>query len=329
VFCIWGNSLQVTEKSFVSIPEIKLPLLEAPPAAKELVQETIDVQPIEIPTPNSSGLIISFGKTLEFLPEKTVTRRNWKDIHAQKFINAFNQNKLVQAFDKDARYGGKQIGWCRLLCAPYKERLCDMPSEDLLAEGGMCNTIGEFIEKYFDRNPHLEVWVIRFEFIADLALAVEVPPGGNIGLNSKTIVDQVADSPSLEVEVLEPEEKPVYTISIIADGNFFEERVSRLPPYLIDRKGNLLKKFCWHPSSEVGYAETVSEHLSNIVVDSGLVIKLMAENLEVSQACICGDPPPFIIDRAGGVYKRDRLKLGLTVRYAQVVSEHLSNIVVV
>lgn len=139
--------------------------------------------------------------------------------------------------------------------------------------------------------------------------------------------DQGIDSPSPEVEVLEPEKKPVYTISIIADGKISEERVSRLPPYLIDRKGNLLKKF-WHRSCDAGYSEIVSKNLSNIAVDSGFVVKLMTEDLQVCQACICGDPPPFIVDR-GGVYKRDRLKLNLAIRYAQVVSEYLSNIVVV
>lgn len=130
-----------------------------------------------------------------------------------------------------------------------------------------------------------------------------------------------------EIEVLEPEEKPVYTISIIADGSFSEERVDRLPPYLIDRKGNLLKRF-WHRSCDAGYSEITSKHLTNIAVPSGLVIKLMVDNLEVSQACICGDPPPFVVDR-GGVYKRDQVRLGVAVGYSQVVSEYLSNIVVV
>ena len=280
------------------------------------------------PSPDTdltSGLIISFGKTLEFLPHKTVTRRTWKDAHAQKFINAFSQNRLVKAFDKDPRYGGKQIGWCRLLCAPYKERLCDMPSEDLLAEGGMCDTIGEFVQQYFDGNPRLEMWVIRFEFITGLVFATET---NSTETNSVVAADQVANSSSPEIEVLKPEEKPVYTISIVADGKFSEERVNRLPPYLIDRKGNLLKKF-WHRSCDAGYVEIASKYLSNISVDSGLVIKLMTDNLEVSQACICGDPPPFIVDNRGGVYKRDYLKLGLAVRYVQVISEYLSNIAVV
>lgn len=273
-------------------------------------------------TDSTSGLVISFGKTLEYLPEKTVTRRTWKETHAQKFINAFNQNKLVRAFDKDVRYGGKQIGWCRLLCAPYKERLCDMPEADLLAEGGMCSAIGEFIQQYFDGNPRLEVWVIRFEFVAEpeFFFAADLTPVSEA-------IAAPTEAPVAEIEVLEPEAKPVYTISIIADGSFSEERVNRLPPYLIDRKGNLLKRF-WHRSCDAGYSEITSENLSNIAVSSGLVIRLMAEDLEVLQACIAGDPPPFIVYR-GGAYKRDRLKLSLSVRYVQVVCEHLSNIVVV
>lgn len=113
-----------------------------------------------------SGLAISFGKMLPYLPHKTVTRRCWKDSHAQKFTNAFNQNKLVKALDKDIRYGGKEIGWCRLLCAPYKEQLAAMPDVDLQAEGGMCSSVKEFVQQYFKGDASLEVWVIRFEFIA-------------------------------------------------------------------------------------------------------------------------------------------------------------------
>jgi hypothetical protein len=108
---------------------------------------------------------ISFWKTLQCLTHKTVTRRVWKDKHAQKFINAFHQNKFVKAWDKDIRYGGKQIGWCRLLCAPYKEQLATMPQADLAAEGGMCDSIEQFIQRYFKGDSSIEVWVIRFEFV--------------------------------------------------------------------------------------------------------------------------------------------------------------------
>ena len=114
----------------------------------------------------TSGLGISFWKTLQCLTRKTVTRRAWKDKHAQKFTNAFHQNKLVKALDKDIRYGGKQIGWCRLLRAPYKEQLAAMPDEDLQAEGGICTSVAEFVKRYFKGDSSREVWVIRFEFVA-------------------------------------------------------------------------------------------------------------------------------------------------------------------
>ena|GEM_PF-2107809 len=298
------------------ISQVLMSAREAAEASGAIAIQSVDTS---VKTDPTSGLIISFGKTLEYLPEKSVTRRTWKDVHAQKFINAFNQNKLVKAFDKDIRYGGKQIGWCRLSCAPYKEQLCDMPEKDLLAEGGMCDTISEFVQQYFDGNPRLDVWVVRFDFIPDSVLATETDP--------VTAADQPTDFPAPEIEVLEPEEKPIYTISIVADGGFSEERVNRLPPFLIDRKGNLLKKF-WHRSCDAGYSEITSKHLSNIAINSGLVVELMAENLEVSQACIVEDPPTFIIDK-GGVYRRDRVRRGLAVSYSQVISEYLSNIAVV
>ncbi|WP_333326802.1 hypothetical protein [Microcoleus sp. T3_A4] len=94
-----------------------------------------------------------------------MTRRAWKDSHAQKFIHAFEQNKLIKALDKDIRYGGKQIAWCRLLGAPYKEQLGAMPDADLQAEGGMCSSVPEFITRYFKGDTNQKVWVIRFEFV--------------------------------------------------------------------------------------------------------------------------------------------------------------------
>lgn len=170
------------------------------------------------------------------------------------------------------------------------------------------------------------------EAIGDQVTNTECPDCGfvhepfqNTLCPSGEVSPQIID-PASEVEVLEPEEKPVYTISIVADGGFSEERVSHLPPFLIDRKGSLLKKF-WHRSYDAGYSEITSKHLSNIAVSSGLVIKLMADN-EVFQARICGSPPPFIVNK-GGVYKRDQVRRGLAVSYSQVISEYLSNIAVV
>lgn len=130
-------------------------------------------------------------------------------------------------------------------------------------------------------------------------------------------------------EVLDGLPVPIFDILLLADDCSVKERVSQIPPYLIDRAGNLFQKTAGNNDGFLTvYAQVVSKHLSNIAVNSGLVIKLMVENLEVSQTCICGSLPPFIIDR-GGVYKRDYSQLSLAARYAQVVSEHLSNIVVV
>jgi hypothetical protein len=302
--------------------------LAQPSTVIESSEPAIAAQSVENSSPDFiSGLIISFGKTLDFLPRKTVTRRTWKGAHAQKFVNAFNQNKSVRAFDKDPRYGGKQIGWCRLLCAPYQERLCDMPEEDLLAEGGMCSTIGEFIQRYFDGNPRLEVWVIRFEFIADLVLASEVNPVVD--------VNPMTDSPSAKVEVLEPEEKPVYKISIHRDREIIqgkrsdstEERVSALPPYLLDRQRDLFEKSSYTvPSCDASYTQVACEQLSNIAQEHGQLIELITDDLMVYKVNVHGNPPPYVVHKRS-VYKRmtwGAISLGSTVKYAQVICEHLS-----
>ncbi|WP_377481955.1 MAG: hypothetical protein P2A85_29510 (plasmid) [Microcoleus anatoxicus] len=123
-----------------------------------------------------------------------MTRRAWKDNHAAKFIKAFYQNKLVKALDKDIRYGGKQIGWCRLLCAPYKEQLAAMPVWDLQAEGGMCESVEAFIKRYFKGNTSLEVWVIRFEFVG-LNQPAPTPTAEALGVYSDS--ETKADSNSL------------------------------------------------------------------------------------------------------------------------------------
>ena len=118
------------------------------------------------------GIPISFGWTAQYLDHKTQTRRSWKDSHAAKFCNAFDravaagQQLRVPAIDKGYHKGGKQIGWCVIGDRPYKERLGDMPDDDLLAEGGMSATVADFISQYFKGNTDLEVWVIHFEFIA-------------------------------------------------------------------------------------------------------------------------------------------------------------------
>jgi len=116
------------------------------------------------------GTPLSFGHTAQYLPQKTVTRRDWKESHASKFIKAFERatadgKKLrVPAVNKGYHRGGKQIGWAILRHAPYKEKLKNMPQIDLVAEGGMCNSVKAFATKYFKGDLEKEVWVLGFKF---------------------------------------------------------------------------------------------------------------------------------------------------------------------
>ena len=112
-----------------------------------------------------SGLAISFGKTLpQLYGGKSVTRRTWTSEYAKKFTYAYWNTRRLKALDKDYRYGGKQIGWLRLTNEPYQESLLEMPAADVVAEGFPELSKEEFIEQFFDNNPDLVVWVIRFEF---------------------------------------------------------------------------------------------------------------------------------------------------------------------
>jgi hypothetical protein len=111
-----------------------------------------------------SGLKISFGWTTEYLENKTVTRRDWKDSHACKFVKAFRSSKTIQAYDKDPRYGGQVIGEILLTKEPFRQPLKEMTADDLIAEGGMCETVEQFVENYFDGDFTKQPWVVSFEF---------------------------------------------------------------------------------------------------------------------------------------------------------------------
>jgi ASCH domain len=118
------------------------------------------------------GVPISFGKTLDRLLQgiKTVTRRVWKDDYAQMFINAYQKGKLIQAFDKNRKYGGKLIGYLEISDI-YQESIFDMPESDVSAEGYPELNWSKFADKFFyDLVKDLDeskaiVWVIRFKFV--------------------------------------------------------------------------------------------------------------------------------------------------------------------
>lgn len=113
-----------------------------------------------------SKLEISFGYTKDEILAgiKECTRRDWKDSHAAKFIKAYEQDLKIRAIDKDRRAGGKQIGWVTLTQRPYQQHIGAMTEADLKAEGGMCQTVDEFCDRYFSGDLEKVVWVIWFKF---------------------------------------------------------------------------------------------------------------------------------------------------------------------
>lgn len=114
-----------------------------------------------------SNIPISFGKTLSPLERgiKAVTRRRWKDRHAQHFIKCYKQGLKVPAFDRDRRYGGKLIGWLTLTHLPYKTPdLRDIDQSECNREGFPDLSPTEFINRFFNGEVDTPVWVIRFEF---------------------------------------------------------------------------------------------------------------------------------------------------------------------
>ena len=108
--------------------------------------------------------ILSFSITKnEFLSgNKTVTRRDWVDSYHKMWERMWDSNRLIHdAYDNIPRAGGTKIGKIKLVDKPYREKLADMPLEDLIAEGGMCSTRDEFI-KFIGKTPNDTVSVIRF-----------------------------------------------------------------------------------------------------------------------------------------------------------------------
>ena len=70
-----------------------------------------------------------------------------------------------RAISKNLGWGGKDIGLIRLKERPHRQFLAEMPDSDLVAEGGMVDSVSEFIDRYFDGNSTLNVAVIRFDFL--------------------------------------------------------------------------------------------------------------------------------------------------------------------
>jgi hypothetical protein len=152
----------------------------APPPQPELtdwelldgfVKPVVDSSPVSHSSPKVSGLTISFGypgcDDALLDGRKTVTRRCWQDSHAKKFLKAKASGAFVTAIDKLSYNKSKpsnKIGLLKLVDI-YQERIGDMPASDLPLEGGLgCESVSDFVEKFFKGDFDQIVWVVRFEF---------------------------------------------------------------------------------------------------------------------------------------------------------------------
>ncbi len=122
--------------------------------------------------------IISFAWTSPALVagEKTVTRREWQPNHASRF----QPGDLVAAYDRQPRFGGKQIATIRIVSVTW-ERFQDMPDSDYAGEGfeylaahpELLPKSGPYSDAYMvSRSRFAEwqespdgSWVIRFELV--------------------------------------------------------------------------------------------------------------------------------------------------------------------
>ena len=151
-----------------------------------------------------ASLHISFGWTSQYLPQKTQTRRTWKDSHAAKFQKAFEKGFAITAYDKDPRYKGIPIGWIILRKAPFKQKLHEMTLQDMNSEGGMCGSTLEFADKYFNGNLDEEVWVVDFNFACkaqwnkNLSIAHSSRESEESSEQSKSVEEESSPSNSLK-----------------------------------------------------------------------------------------------------------------------------------
>lgn len=127
----------------------------------------------------------------------------------------------VRAFDKDQRYGGQQIGWLRLTHKPYRERLLVMPAVDVAAEGFPGLSKREFINRFFQGDTDLTVWVVRFEFEPLQPLPSRVSESADGGAAPEPISPAAESSTPVAVEVVA--ETPV-----VDDELSYEEERDRL-----------------------------------------------------------------------------------------------------
>ncbi len=97
---------------------------------------------------------------------KTVTRRMWTDTKFKSVCNQYEAGLRRHAAWSNLPFvsGAKHIGWIELTQIPYRERLIDMPDEDVFYEGNLWESKEEFIN-YVGIHPGNLVTVVRFNFV--------------------------------------------------------------------------------------------------------------------------------------------------------------------
>jgi len=115
--------------------------------------------------------IISFAWTTPALLAgvKTVTRRDW----SARYAAQFGKGDIVQAYDRQPRYGGKKVALIRLTHDPSLESTAEAPLSDFELEG--FRWLEEWSLKVDGLSPVTlwrvwglyprELWVVRFEVI--------------------------------------------------------------------------------------------------------------------------------------------------------------------
>ena len=126
--------------------------------------------------------IISFAWTTPALlaGRKSVTRRDWVDHHAARF----RKGDLIAAYNRQPRFGGRQVAILRLTADAYKESTAKAPIEDFEREGFAYLDAHNFkvgsdtplqVWDSWHESPS-DWWVIRFEVVEFLAAALEPKP---------------------------------------------------------------------------------------------------------------------------------------------------------
>ena len=123
-------------------------------------------------------MIISFAWTTAALlaGRKTVTRRQWSRAYAARFYRGM----IVDAYDRQPRYGGKRIAVIQLTHVPIYQLDADMQDADFEGEGfAFMAEHPELIPAAFKMQPHETMldrfnlwresggssWVIRFKLV--------------------------------------------------------------------------------------------------------------------------------------------------------------------